>query len=95
MARNAFRNDAFDMLSERFDPASALEFPEHVRLPCPQVAALDNLSKCRWMLPRDDPNYLPLQQSKPKEPKEAKHIAAPSKPPSYVIRTHLWQNRRR
>jgi hypothetical protein len=78
MAGSAFRSDAFDMLSERFDPAAALESPERIRLPCPQVAALDNLSKCRWMLPRDDPNYLPLQQPKPKESREAKPVAVPS-----------------
>ena len=34
----------------------------------PNVKALDNISKCRWLLPPDDPNYRPQTKPKPVAP---------------------------
>jgi hypothetical protein len=47
----------------------------------PNAKALDNISKCRWLLPPDDPNY--RAQTKPKPPAAA---AAPKAPaPAQIV----------
>jgi hypothetical protein len=56
-------NDACraDITSPHFDPLFALTTTD-VRLPVPETEAppLDNLSRCRHLLPHDDPEYVAL-----------------------------------
>eukprot|EP01128_Nolandella_sp_AFSM9_P002635 TRINITY_DN1300_c0_g1_i2.p1 TRINITY_DN1300_c0_g1~~TRINITY_DN1300_c0_g1_i2.p1 ORF type:complete len:198 (+),score=30.21 TRINITY_DN1300_c0_g1_i2:158-751(+) len=56
-----------DFFSDQFDPLLALRTPGLV----PPVAAkpLDNLHKCRSILPTTDPNYAAPRQTRPTEPK--------------------------
>ena len=49
-----------DVCADEFDPEFALQpaNSRRVQLPTPNVAPLDNLLKCRYLLPPDDENYL-------------------------------------
>eukprot|EP01112_Ceratiomyxa_fruticulosa_P013724 TRINITY_DN3876_c0_g1_i2.p1 TRINITY_DN3876_c0_g1~~TRINITY_DN3876_c0_g1_i2.p1 ORF type:complete len:208 (+),score=39.87 TRINITY_DN3876_c0_g1_i2:223-846(+) len=53
-----------DFLSEHFDPALALKQQPPLATPV-KVKPLDNLNKCRFLLPPSDPNHKSL--GKPKE----------------------------
>lgn len=49
--------EQLDLYSERFDPLAALYAPE-VALPDPQARPLDNVYKCRQLLPPDHPEAM-------------------------------------
>lgn len=61
-ASSSSSSHKLDMTSPHFDPLLALQSPHPIPLPCPDAAAappLDNLSRCRHLLPPDDPEYIP------------------------------------
>jgi len=49
--------EELDFLSNRFDPQKALLSGLQLKLPMPNAAPLDNLHKCRSLLPQDDENF--------------------------------------
>lgn len=55
-----------DFLSELFDPLLALK-SSNIRLPDPRAKPLDNLYRCRQLLPRDHPEALTFQTPGPKK----------------------------
>lgn len=53
-------SDQLDFLSEHFNPLLALNSP-NVVLPDPRARPLDNLYKCRQLLPSDHPEALDFE----------------------------------
>jgi hypothetical protein len=55
---------SLDFLSPEFDPVEAL-YAASFEVPYPQVKPLDNLSRCRAILPPEVPESLAHHQLKP------------------------------
>lgn len=52
-----------DFCGQHFDPMYAISRPDKAKLhlPAPKVRPLDNISKCRVLLPESDPSYLDVK----------------------------------
>ena len=62
------QNDpTLDFFSESFDPLRALIEIKTLPSSLPNVRPLDFLSKCKFLLPTEDVNYIPLKAKKSKE----------------------------
>lgn len=60
--RETVAEKSLDFTSPTFDPLSAL-YSEHVNVPIPDAALLDNVAKCRTILPPELPESLANQQT--------------------------------
>ena len=67
---------SLDFFSPQFDPLKAIYTLKKIPSTLPKVKALDNLSKCHFLLPPDDPNYMSLKKknTKPEIPEFEKKI---------------------
>lgn len=60
-------DSTLDFFSEDFDPLKALYSVTTLPSSLPKVKPFDTLSKVRFLLPKNDPNYAPIKKVKSKE----------------------------